>query len=149
MKDRIIAIRKTLKFSQGEFAARLGMKRAALSMIELGTNALTDKNIKLICMTYNVNEQWLRTGTGEMFTASPFEQEFFTIYKDLLPVSQKVLIQLAKELLGAQKKFLAMVKQGNMKASGTFQGTISQSAELPEPSAESVTPVSKKKKPKK
>ena len=104
MKERIRAIRKALKLNQVEFAERLGMKSTALSMIEVGDNTLTEKNIRLICMTFNINEKWLRTGKGEMFAASPYEQEFFTIYNNLLPETQKALLQLAKDLLEIQKK---------------------------------------------
>jgi len=104
MKERIRAIRKALKLNQKEFAQRLGMKSTALSMIELGDNTLTEKNIKLICMTFSVDENWLRTGKGEMFAASPYEKEFFNIYSGLLPETQKTLLKLAKDLLATQKK---------------------------------------------
>jgi len=104
MKERIRAIRKALKLNQGEFAERMGMRSTTLSMIEVGENPLTEKNIRLICMTFNVNENWLRTGKGEMFTASPYEKEFFTIYNNLLPETQKALLRLAKDLLVIQKK---------------------------------------------
>jgi transcriptional regulator with XRE-family HTH domain len=104
MKERILAVRKALRLSQDEFAKRLGMKRTTLSMIEVGDNALTDKNIKLVCMTFNINENWLRTGKGEMFTASPYEKEFFDIYSALSPEMQKTLLRLAKDLLANQNK---------------------------------------------
>jgi transcriptional regulator with XRE-family HTH domain len=105
MKDRIVAIRKALKLNQREFGQRLGLKRSALSMIEVGTNPLTEQNIKLICMTFSINEQWLRTGTGDMFSdASPYETEFFAIYRDLMPETQRAILQLAKQLLETQKK---------------------------------------------
>jgi transcriptional regulator with XRE-family HTH domain len=107
MKDRMQALRKALKLNQVEFAERLGMKRTALSMIEVGNNALTDKNIKLICLTFNVNEKWLRTGRGDMFNASPYEAEFFDIFEDLMPETQRALLSLAKNLLETQKKLSA------------------------------------------
>jgi len=105
MKDRILAIRKALQLNQAEFAKRLGLKRTTLSMIEVGDNTLTDKNIRLICMVFNVNEQWLRTGKGDMFIASPYETEFFEIYQNLIPETQKTLLRLAKDLLATQKKY--------------------------------------------
>jgi transcriptional regulator with XRE-family HTH domain len=106
MKERLIKLRKALKLNQGEFAERLGIKGGALSMIELGKNGLTDQNIKLICMIFNVNETWLRTGEGEMFNsaASPYEREFFEIYDGLMPETQQALLQFAKRLLHIQKK---------------------------------------------
>jgi transcriptional regulator with XRE-family HTH domain len=106
MKERIVALRKSLEMNQAEFAGRLGMKRAALSMVELGKNILTDKNIKLICMIFNVNEAWLRTGKGEMFYAAPYpyEKEFFEIYRGLLPETRKALLEFAQRLLETQEK---------------------------------------------
>jgi transcriptional regulator with XRE-family HTH domain len=104
MKDRIRLIRKTLKLSQSEFAERLGIKSTALSMVELGKNALTEQNIRLICMTFNVNDAWLRNGDGEMFAASPYEKEFFEIYRSLMPETQRALLRLAQDLLESQKK---------------------------------------------
>jgi transcriptional regulator with XRE-family HTH domain len=106
MKDRVVAIRRSLKLTQSEFAERLGMKRASLSMVEHGNNALTDKNIKFICMTFNVNEQWLRNGIGEMFVSSPYEKEFFEIYQGLMQETQQALANLAKQLLETQKKLI-------------------------------------------
>ena len=105
MRERIRALRKALRLNQKEFAQRLGMKSTTLSMIEVGDNELTEKNIKLVCMTFNVNENWLRTGKGEMFSASPYEKEFFEIYGSLLPDTQKALLKLAKDLLATQKKY--------------------------------------------
>lgn len=104
MKGRILALRKALHLKQEDFASRLGMKGTALSMIEVGDNSLTEKNIRLICMTFNVSEEWLRTGKGKMFASSPYEQEYRDIYHNLLPDSQQALLKLAKELLATQKK---------------------------------------------
>jgi len=103
MNDRIRRLRKALGLNQGEFAERLAMQSSALSMIEIGENALTEKNIRLICMTFNVNKEWLRTGEGEMFTASPFEKEFSEIYGRLFPETQQALLRLAKDLLATQE----------------------------------------------
>lgn len=105
----MIEVRKKLKLNQREFAEQLGIKRTAISMIEVGTNALTDQNIKLICMNFKVNEEWLRAGTGEMFATqpNPYEEEFFAIYRDLMPETQASLCALAKQLLETQKKLSA------------------------------------------
>jgi hypothetical protein len=73
-------------------------------MIESGTNLLTEKNIKFICMTFNVSEHWLRTGEGKMFAASPYDREFFEIYRSLMPETQQALLNLARQLLEIQKK---------------------------------------------
>ena len=111
MKNRIIALRKVLGLNQKEFAKRLGMRGTSLSMIEVGNNPLTDKNIKLICMIFNVNEEWLETGSGEMFNPEapyPYEKEFFELYRSLLPETRKALLEFARSLLETQEKLAEM-----------------------------------------
>lgn len=67
MKARIREIRKTLNLTQEQFSSKLGVKRSAISQIEKGFNQISDQMVKSICLAYNVNEDWLRTGEGEMF----------------------------------------------------------------------------------
>ena len=106
MHHRIKAVRKALKLNQLEFAKRIGLSQTALSMIEMGHNPATNKNIKLVCVTFNVNEQWLRTGAGEMFCDSPHEREFREIFSGLTLKTQQYLLLMARELLNLQKKLL-------------------------------------------
>lgn len=66
MNERIKELRKALGLSGEKFGDPLGVTKTAVSLIESGKNNLTDQMIKLICLTYNVNEHWLRTGEGDM-----------------------------------------------------------------------------------
>ena len=106
MRDRIKKARKTLKMSQKEFGKQLGLTQTTLSMIEGGKSVIIDKNVKLICTTFNINEHWLRTGKGEMFCASPHEKEFQEIFSNLTPDTQQCLLLIARELLSVQQKLL-------------------------------------------
>jgi hypothetical protein len=63
-------------------------------------------------MVFYVYEDWLRTGQGEMFTASPYEKEFFEIYRGLMPETQQALAALAKQLLETQKKLMDQANRG-------------------------------------
>jgi transcriptional regulator with XRE-family HTH domain len=100
MIDKIRAIRGKLGINQGEFARRIGLTQAALSRIEVGKSNLTEQNIKLICVTFNVNEQWLRTGEGEMFGAlSPYETELLELYRQLSEETQDFILELTRTLL--------------------------------------------------
>ena len=67
MNERIKKLRKHLDLTQQEFADRLSVKRGAIANYEIGRNEPTDAVISLICREFNVNEEWLRDGTGEMF----------------------------------------------------------------------------------
>ncbi len=66
MKDRIKKIRKELNLTQQEFADRLSVSRNNIGSYETGRYP-SDAVISLICREFNVNEHWLRDGTGEMF----------------------------------------------------------------------------------
>lgn len=67
MKERIRKLRKHLDLTQQDFADRLSVKRGAIANYEIGRNEPTDAVISLICREFNVREEWLRDGTGEMF----------------------------------------------------------------------------------
>jgi transcriptional regulator with XRE-family HTH domain len=67
MNERLKKLRKTLDLTQQEFAGRIGIARGNIAAYETGKNALSDAVISLICREFNVNEEWLRDGTGEMF----------------------------------------------------------------------------------
>lgn len=75
-------------------------------MKESGRSVLTEKNIKLICSTFHVNEEWLRRGQGDMFAASPYEKELTDIFETLTVETQQCLLQMAKELLRVQQRLL-------------------------------------------
>lgn len=71
MKERIKKIRKELDLTQQEFADRLGIKRGAIANYEIGRNEPVDSVISLICREFNIQEEWIRTGEGEMFRPKP------------------------------------------------------------------------------
>lgn len=70
MNERIKELRKKLGLTLEKFGARLGVKKAAVSKWENGDN-ITDQMFKSICREFNVNEEWLRNGTGEMLKPAP------------------------------------------------------------------------------
>ena len=103
--DRIRLVRKTLDLNQTEFAERIGLTQTTLSMIEVEKATLTEKNIKLICATFAIDEDWLRTGKGEMFgSMSPYEKELLTIFSKLSPDTQEFILEMAQNLLKRQEK---------------------------------------------
>lgn len=67
MNERIKALRKELKMSQDTFAEKLGLTKNYISLVENGNRNLSEQSIKVLCSTLDVNEEWLRTGNGEMF----------------------------------------------------------------------------------
>lgn len=67
MNERLKKLRKALNLNQVDFGSKLSLTGSAISRYESGVNAMSDSIILLICREFNVNEEWLRHGTGEMF----------------------------------------------------------------------------------
>lgn len=67
MNTRIKQVRIQAKLNQVEFGERIGLGQAGVSALEKGIRGITDRNIQLICKEFNINEEWLRTGQGDMY----------------------------------------------------------------------------------
>ena len=99
MNERIKELRKKLKLTQQEFADALSIKRNTVATYEMGRNEPIDAVIALICKTFNVNEEWLRSGTGDMFLELPEEDEEAAYVSELLEDSDNDLYKLIKEIM--------------------------------------------------
>jgi len=80
MNERIKEIRKALSYTQEQFVQHLGITRTAICNIERGDRGVSEQLIQNILKTsWNgqyVNENWLRTGEGDMFAKLPEENKF-------------------------------------------------------------------------
>lgn len=116
MNERIKQLRKVLDLTQQEFADRIGMKRNSIANYEIGRNTPIDAVIVSICREFNVNEDWLRTGEGEMFCKleandivvkatrllgekDPMFEAFVETYSTLSPSDRKVLMDFGVNLV--------------------------------------------------
>lgn len=68
MNSRIKLLRNYLKKTQQEFGSDCGKSRDAIANYETGRVVPDTAFLKLLCLKFNVNEHWLRTGEGEMFS---------------------------------------------------------------------------------
>ena len=102
LNQRLKQVRRALNMTQTEFARHLGITQNAYSMIENSVRPLLGKYIKLVAMTFNVNEHWLYTGEGEMFLSASNEKELLQIFQQLNVEKQHHLLHIAKELLNEQ-----------------------------------------------
>ena len=78
MKERLKELRKALGLTQQEFADRLHIKRTNIGNYEVGVSLPTDSVIALICREFNVSEDWLRNGEGDMFIPMTRDEEIAT-----------------------------------------------------------------------
>lgn len=67
MNRRIKEIRNHFGLTQQEFADRIMVKRNTVATYEMGRSIPSDSAIALICKEFDINGDWLRNGTGEMF----------------------------------------------------------------------------------
>lgn len=67
MNSRIKELRKALGLTQNDFGVRLGLAPNTITNYETGRREPSNQIIIAMCREFNVNEEWLRTGEGEMF----------------------------------------------------------------------------------
>lgn len=84
MNERIALIRRDKKCKQDDFAESLGLTKNFISLVETGKREPSDRTIKDICRVYSVNENWLRTGEGDMYLPEDRETEIAKFTVDLL-----------------------------------------------------------------
>ena len=96
--QRIRKLRRELDLTQQEFAERIGVSRANIGKYETGISEPSAAVLSLICREFDVREEWLRTGEGEMFKAKPSDILDQLAYKYKLFNFDYVMIE----------KFLAM-----------------------------------------
>lgn len=126
MEERIRKLRRSLDLTQQEFADKLGVARNNIAGYEIGRRSPSDAVVSLICAKFSVNEEWLRTGEGEMFEQLTDQQKvmkhtaqllkdtdsvvanaiktFIVTYEQLDAASKKVLEEVALKYLDNMKK---------------------------------------------
>lgn len=123
MNERIKELRKELGLTLEKFGEKLGVQKSAVSRWEHGDN-ISDQIFKAICREFDVNEEWLRDGTGKMFrvhdeTAALVynlmmdsgDNEFYSsvlevvrTYEQLKPESQQIIRDACKLLFKNDKE---------------------------------------------
>ena len=84
MNKRIEKARKTLSLTRAAFGERMGVSGDVINNLERGRVETKEHMIILICEKFGINEEWLRTGKGEMFVTNEAESELATLTVDLL-----------------------------------------------------------------
>ena len=83
LKDRIREARTGKGFTQPELAEKIGLTKNFVSLIENGQRSPSDRTISDISRGCGVNEEWLRTGGGEMRRPIGREEELSDIFASL------------------------------------------------------------------
>ncbi len=110
MNKRIRALRKNLGLTLDEFGSRIGLKKSTLSLIENEKTNVTEQTIKSICREFNVNENWIRNGEGDMLDSKPISEldsilKNYDLSKDDYALIER-FVSLPKEQRNAVTNFL-------------------------------------------
>lgn len=119
MNERLKKLRKTLDLTQQKFADRLGVKRNTVGQWECGINAITDQVVFSICREFDVNEEWLRTGEGEMF-------EQMTEQQKLLKYTGMLLKDKDSAIVNAIQSFIVTYEQLDDTSKATLEKIAQQ-----------------------
>lgn len=124
--DRLKQIRKKAGLTQKDFGEKIALKPTAIGQMETGDRNVTERTIILICSTFNINEDWLRTGEGDMenisetFSIDEFAQKrnmsdidlkIIKAYLELDPDVRKVILSTFKNALSDDREDKEKVKE--------------------------------------
>ena len=120
--ERLKALRKELDITQQKFAEKIGTTQNNIANYEIGRRNPSAAAINNICKTFNVNEDWLRSGEGEMFAETndsvlaelaaeySLEGEKLELIRNFLMLTleqQDIIVQAAIVIAEANKKAAA------------------------------------------
>jgi transcriptional regulator with XRE-family HTH domain len=83
MNDRIKELRKAMNLSQEKFGELLGITKSGVSDIESGRRKVTDQHVIMLANN-GVNEEWLRTGNGDMFVPGIKDKQISAMLADVM-----------------------------------------------------------------
>lgn len=104
INDRLVRARKKLNLSQGKVAEKLGISQSAVATMEKEGSTVTEQNIKSYCSIFGVNEEWLVSEKGDMFTNKRQQDVFLGVFDQLMPEMQEHIIKVSMDLLLLQNK---------------------------------------------
>lgn len=121
MNERLKEIRKSNPNgkTQETFANYLEISKENISSYESGRRNPSDAFIKLVCEKCNVNEDWLRTGNGEMFMPETKDEQISKMLADVMKSEEgnfkkkliSALAQLDKDGWDKLEEFVDMISE--------------------------------------
>lgn len=126
MNERLALIRESVGLTTRAFGEKINLTGGAITNMEKGIRNITERTVSDICREFDVNEDWFRTGEGNMFTELTEMQkvmrytglllkdadsviakaimDFIVTYEQLDDTSKKVLNEVAQKYLENSKR---------------------------------------------
>lgn len=99
MKDRIRKIRKDLQLTQKDFAKRIGVSRNTIATYETSKRTPIDAIVISICREFDISEEWLRTGNGEMKVNKSTEEQAYRVFRKIMESTSPIKRNITAMLL--------------------------------------------------
>ena len=119
MNERIRLLRKELGLNQSDFGKKIGVKQGTVAGYESGARTPLDAVVSSICREFDVNEEWLRTGEGEMF-------EQMTEQQKLLKYTGMLLKDKDSAIVNAIQSFIITYEQLDDTSKATLEKIAQQ-----------------------
>lgn len=120
VNERFKELRKALGLTQSEFGKILMITTSGVSDIESGRRNVTEQHVKLLCVEpiqgKQVNEDWLRNGSGEMFKERSPAEEIGYYVEDLLEYDGQgnpfydMIVEMMKTYVELDEKSQAVIR---------------------------------------
>ncbi len=116
INERVKEVRLHFNLTQIQFGKRICMSQGQLTSVETGKRNVTDRTIKMICSEFDVSEDWLRFGTGDMIVEkrktevnelvekygySDTIRQLFECFEQLTPVQQEAVLEYAQRFIAS------------------------------------------------
>ncbi|MDR2733014.1 MAG: helix-turn-helix transcriptional regulator [Spirochaetota bacterium] len=92
---RVKELREKLGLTQRDFSKLLSLSGGYISGVEVNARAVNDRLIKLMISEFGVNEDWLRSGEGEIFAKKKINEKaarIISLFNDLPSHYQDVVL---------------------------------------------------------
>lgn len=84
LRTKLLKERENKKYTQKDFADRLGLSENFVWQLEKGERIPSDRTVADICREFGVNRVWLETGVGEPFRPKDKREELRAVFSDVL-----------------------------------------------------------------
>lgn len=121
--ERIMEIVEKENMSKSEFARRINVTPAYISKLGKNPDAVpSDRTIADICREFCVNEVWLRTGEGNMFTKISDDDEYSLNLGKLSREENQIVRNAVRYLANADSEKLKVVEEFMRECLGLKKG---------------------------
>ena len=106
INERVRKVRDALGLTQVKFAEAISISAGYIAGLEVGNRKVNDRIIRLISTSFNVREEWLKTGEGSMFLERPDQLTEFAAatFMELKPEYRDYILKQMDQLLDIQRK---------------------------------------------